>query len=125
MRILSYLEYENPYTDYQLKLNMLKVFGKQKSYDFYSQPFKPELITELFGGWTLGTMTDEDDKLYFVANSDKYRIEFSLETGSEFIFYGYDYTISKHDIIKGRTDLLPRTLDDFITDAARAGINLE
>jgi len=87
--------------------------------EFYCQPFKPEMITELFEGWTL-----EYDG-YYVANSAKFVIEFCTEDGGEFHFYMYDYMKSEQILILGQTDILPRTLDDFINDATRAGIELE
>lgn len=69
------------------------------------QPFKPELITELFEGW------NEDDDVY--------------EHGDIFIDYdcnadGLNMCFSGISVVS-----IPRTLDEFISDCKRAGIELE
>lgn len=69
------------------------------------QPFKPELITELFEGW------NKDDDVY--------------EHGDIFIDYdcnadGLNMCFSGISVVS-----IPRTLDEFISDCKRAGIELE
>ena len=74
--------------------------------EFYSQEFKPELITELFEGWELS-----EDGVYY--NGD--------------IFIDYDCNGDGLNICYSGVSIvpMPRTLDDFITDCQRAGIELE
>ncbi len=79
--------------------------------DHVNQPFTPELITKYFKGW------EELSNGYYVA---KYELK------------NYDVTLNRRDksccYEKGLDTYwfkFPRTLDDFITDCQRAGIELE
>jgi len=93
-------------------------FGKMadraidKAIDFYSQPFKPELIMELFKGVSI------EDEHYYIG------------------LYGFVFPVPPHiglahKIKKGKDPLqIPNffyieTLNDFISDCKRAGIDLE
>ena len=80
--------------------NTALTFHKLK--DFYSQPFKPELITELFEGWK------GECRIYFYDNKVSYEITIYVEPGNN-IYFG----------------ALPQTLNDFISDCNRAGSELE
>lgn len=68
---------------------------ERKITSFYSQPFKPEMITELFVGWERKVT-----KVEYAMPSEK----FEYYTGVAFI--------------------PPVTLNDFISDCQRAGIEL-
>lgn len=74
--------------------------------DFYNQEFKPELITELFEGWT-------DNKLGFFTDKINNHIDFAVYGG-----YVIDNRVTPSAFKN------PRTLDDFINDTSRAGIKL-
>ena len=94
--------------------NTALTFHKLK--DFYSQPFKPELITELFEGWkfewqnkskSIESSTGEC-RIYFYDNKVSYEITIYVEPENN-IYFG----------------ALPQTLNDFISDCNRAGSELE
>ena len=125
MKVLSYLEFSKDsnwdkwhiYT--QLETNQqykhildLKELGLIKWYSKrVGVPFKPELITELFAGWGCDV---EDDSYWFRNNHDKINYARSEMGG----YIQYDSTLMN------QTFDIPRTLDDFITDCQRAGIEL-
>lgn len=75
-------------------------------YRFYSQPFKPELITELLEGWVIEYYDGINWYQYPKVAGCSFRWENNTLSG-----YRYFSNI--------------RTLDDFITDCQRAGITLE
>jgi len=79
--------------------NTALTFHKLK--DFYSQPFKPELITELFEGWKYET--DLYEGLYYNPKTSK---------------------IIRRDGDVGLNTYAPDTINDFISDCNRAGIEL-
>ena len=84
------------------------IYGEHHTLEeFYSQPFKPELITELFEGWKVTGTTYYPKERFNVVFDDP--IYYKIFDFSE----GYDYLI-----------MLPRTLDDFIRDCERAGVEL-
>jgi hypothetical protein len=85
--------------------------------DFYSQKFKPELITELFEGFKQDMYFDKS-RLWQIKK--KYRIDFS--NGELEINYN---TMNMPLWRKKLTSIFPRTLDDFINDCQRAGIELK
>lgn len=70
--------------------------------DFYSQPFKSELITELFEGWKTY------DSLGYLHRGNAIAVRNNL----------YMYNLSSWQNP-------PRTLDDFINDCQRYNIELE
>jgi len=124
MKVLNYLEFRrlicfaNEQEEaiqaqvYEYRIN--QIAGTMVVLDFYSQPFKPELITELFERWNKDLWDVELNKPYqtyfyhnkkIVIRENKY-IEYWNETYCEDMHY-------------------PRTFDDFINDCQRAGIELE
>jgi len=113
MKVLSYLEY-NQQTDGDLvPLWALDAWGN--STNFYSQPFKPEMIVELFEGW-------QEQEDYNYINKDEFGYCLIQCSDDE----------SRWNYIKQRKTFateynglyIPRTLDDFINDCQRAGIEL-
>lgn len=119
MRVLSNLEYEilrlqaiaHPafFDDlffYDKKFT--KIIGGEKGNHtlFYAQPFKPELITELFEGWKL------IGKCHYHNDENCIRIEGENEN----IYYQGKKT---------RRWFFPKNLDQFINMCSDAGIELE
>ena len=86
-------------------------FGKMadraidKAIDFYSQPFKPELITELFKGWWY----DSDDNCY--KDSIGFAFEFSQN--------GYLFFLPNRGKHEMDSCIRINTLNDFISDCNR------
>ncbi len=83
---------------------------------FYNQEFKHELISELFKG--------------FVQHGNySYSESIVYENGNFSIVFNKNYKNLMIIIIAGNTDgnkfLMPRTIDEFITDCQKAGIKLE
>ena len=106
MEVLSYLELwqkDNKYIDKYCE------FLERDSVDFYSQPFKPELITELFAGWEFVTINIRKQYQNYIEKDVLIIIAFNE----------YQY------VINGVAYHIPRTLDEFITDFKRAGIELK
>ena len=89
---------------------MERISGGKAPDEFFTQQFKPELITELFEGWYL----EDDDKCRYYCQTNIGGV-YAHVSGS-----GY-FDI----ILDGRVYPHPRTLDDFITDCQRSGIELE
>jgi hypothetical protein len=86
-------------------------------HEFTQQPFKPELIMELFEGWEI--YSDEyshNDCPEYVYKLWEYYILFIRES---------HYTMSKKGKFPICNFLFPRTLDDFIGDCQRGGIELK
>lgn len=69
--------------------------------EFYSQPFKPEMITELFEGWE-----GYDGHYYYKKQAI------------------FDFGYTNYEIKSNINWKIPRTLNDFISDCNRAGIEL-
>lgn len=105
-------------------LNFLEWYLKQADDDinrditvanFLNKPFKPGMITELFEGW-INSSNSFNDKIYtlkheeFVDGNTEWRLIFSRIHG-----VNYWNGLSLH---------FPKTLDHFITDCQRAGIEL-
>ena len=116
MKVLSFLELINIGWEEEFLHQILHRFNqntdKEDIAQFYSQPFRPELITELFEGWGCDV---EDDSYWFRNNHDKINYARSEMGG----YIQYDSTLMN------QTFDIPRTLDDFINDCQRAGIELE
>lgn len=126
MKVLSYLEY----TDYvvsditglvYIQENIppdLRVITPICSLDelmsFYSQPFRPELITELFEGW------------WYDKAKEKYLSNYEDNGKTSYLYLNicFETNYASYNIC-GIVLPFPRTLDDFITDCERAGIQLE
>lgn len=125
MKVYNYLEFCKSSVFYQMDFEgwLKRHYNTQciNALNFYDQPFKPELITELFVGWRevpmgyFGNPMKNPPIVIYETDIDK--IEFDTDGG--------DYSIipkkNKHDI---RYNFFPRTLDDFINDCQRAGIEL-
>ena len=122
MKVLSFIEYTNLtfiesheyFIPFETFLSKHIKWSENEDGDwdilkFYSQPFKPELITELFEGWET-----KDFSLYKNDNSHR-DIRFND---------GITYNFELNDFIE-ENNYYPRTLDDFINDCQRAGIELE
>lgn len=78
-----------------------------KVHDFYSQPFKPEMIVECFEGWRM-----EVDVCY---RHDKADVSIVVFPYHLWMRVGMNTPIETHN---------PSTLDQFISDCQRAGIEL-
>ena len=89
---------------------MERISGGKAPDEFFTQQFKPELITELFSGWYRG---DEGKGKYY-CQTNRGGVYAHIPDGDYF-----DY------ILDGRPYPYPRTLDDFINDAERVGIELK
>lgn len=75
--------------------------------DFYSQPFKPEMITEYFEGWNT-----TNGKFYFKDNSDKFEFGEDTQSSVKIVrFFPHSFFV-------------PKTLSQFITNCIQAGIKL-
>ena len=120
-KVLSYLEVvKATFEDKDVDRDSYLIEVLENDMNFYSQPFKPELITELFGGWKY-------DGLLFT--NKNYEIQFTKYQLMEILGY---YSDDDCGIINGVNEngklfyevIIPRTLDEFITDCQRAGIEL-
>jgi len=92
--------------------------------NFYSLPFKPELITELFEGWG-----EHQNKIYSCRfdrigkGSYNNIIEVFFSDKVDRISYG-NSIIRNHHPQNIVMSILPKSLNDFISDCQRAGIEL-
>jgi len=84
---------------------------------FYSQPFKPELIVELFEDVRINQLTGG-----WVFNNG-YFIEYIID-GNNRHYQIISLLKLRNDNIELVKTQMPRTLDDFINDCQRAGIEL-
>lgn len=110
MKAITFLEWLVSQSD--LNLTDLHIDGKLKTAAFfYSQPFKPELITELFEGWEL-------------IGDDKYsngKITYSIPLNQIFTHYE-----EEDDSDLWLKDLVCiGTLNDFISDCDRVNKELK
>ena len=102
--------------------------------NFYSQPFKPDMITEFFDGWEYGVVRDKTDE-----HGNYAIMEINQKFGDTDICFHFDsnstnlMTVFYNTDLKNRTDIkdwdeeefyYPKTLNDFISDCNRAGIEL-
>ena len=99
--------------------------------DFYSQPFKPEMIAELFEGWA----SDGYQRYINTDDTDDKHFEFMICFEENCPDY-YDLRINGEVLIQKEFDnwqkipseilqhVRPTTLDHFISDCERAGIEL-
>jgi hypothetical protein len=81
---------------------------------FYSQVFKPELITELFEGWELNII----DGIEQIRRIQPFC---AIEFYKKYVAY---IIVDNCNCTDTTRTFLPRTLDDFISDCQRAGIEL-
>ena len=79
---------------------------------FYAQPFKPELITELFDNWEI-----KDGYNYIEYKNSGAILRIWHNEPNEIIIF-------KKKVLSGKSTFTIRTLDDFICDCQRAGIEL-
>lgn len=126
MKVLSYLEMINDNDDYHFEFlkfmesKGFSIIGNQYYKGvakFYSQPFKPELITELFEGWEKSKDTD-----IILSYSDKDYIIFWQKSIPSIMNVDYKDNNKSLDIQEYWT---PCRLNDFINDCQQAGIELE
>ncbi len=89
--------------------------------NFYSQPFKPELITELFKGWKESN-TDEIEE-HFAVWGKKGQFYF-FPTRKQMVFFHKMGSTLVDDSHEYELPYLPATLNNFISDCQRAGIEL-
>lgn len=103
--------------------------------DWYSQPFKPELITELFEGWEINHRTHQNT---LQVQTEKYFINFYISSKKESMMEMFFSTKSNFTVLvspKNYIDrmiehenyrvMTPSTLDEFISDSLRNGIELK
>jgi len=120
MKVLSYLELCNaPFEEISNFNKWLGttdfVQGKPEKYTsrlFYSQPFRPELITELFEGWTY----DDSNYIYWYEPDNSDYVASINEDNNDLIIDS-----PKNNL----TVIMPKTLDRFICNCQDAGIELE
>lgn len=121
MKTINFLEW--------YKQNILLVEGTLEEYEanhnatikvwqFYSQPFKPEMITELFEGWH--RVLESKTRIHYANDITGIRFDYfihPLDTPKEslmsYSMKGQRYRINDN-----------MTLNDFISDCQRAGIEL-
>ena len=80
----------------------------EKLHDFYSQPFKPEMITELFEGWEC-VSHGEDGYEY------NYKGEYVVEISSDLETLNIGYVDDKEIIALMPEIKLPKSLDTFLS----------
>jgi len=118
MKVLNFLEWVLSRKEQHAKDNSKKavndalcdIYGTQR---FYSQPFKPEMITELFENASQSFLT-----LWVFSgkpNEEGYQ-NYNVELGHENYYYRCFGIVHKFPN--------PQTLNDFISDCQRAGIEL-
>lgn len=122
MKVLSYLEmnrkfYSPVIKEYEESFNHIATIANgdynMNIFEFYSQPFKPELITELFEGWY------HDHA--FTYRWNKRSLHHKIKIDKDLSFYEmWADTKRTQPIFLQKL----RTLDDFINDCQRAGIEL-
>lgn len=113
MKALSYLELNASEKKYESKQYwMLDVYDFKDCIEFYSQPFKQDLITQLFEGFVLVDNYRGTCGIY-CKKSD-------INTPILLFYINGSYEIN--GVKFGR---LPETLDEFLTDAKRAKFELE
>lgn len=129
MKVLSFIEYTNltfiesyeyfiPFETF-LSKHIKWSENEDGEWDilkFYSQSFKPELIVELFEGWN-----KINDKHY---DNFKYTDSAHIDKDYQSLHFTRTYMEVTYKCQTKRF-YIPRTLDDFINDTQRAGIELE
>ena len=113
MKVLSYLELMNPVDKsglYSQICRHIEKIWQGHLLHFYSQPFKFELITELFDGWEY----DEWNEIFWY-EPDNNDVVASISEDNQTILYNFTYEWR---------NIIPETLDDFIRDCQRINIPL-
>jgi len=94
--------------------NIKVVMSTLEIKDFYSQKFRPEMVTEYFEGWELTAKIQPEFR------NEDYSITFPIDricifTKKQFLYNSDEYY----------NHLLPKTLSQFITNAIQSGIKLK
>jgi len=129
MKVLNYLEFNIRFAkqdifSYEYRdflLHKLKIKGFEDFMGFYCQSFKPELITELFDGWE----KEEERQTPFGYVYDYVAANTLIHIRMITDYRGRRPTMIRYYSESNAGFYFPRTLDDFITDCQRAGIELE
>lgn len=135
MKVLNFLQHE---TDEEISLEWYNDFhniiirkGYIDAYDipmvaqFFAQPFNPEMIVELFEGWEEGLDNYVISKYYDPEEGHFAKYRYIIEIDFPYKIYKvYEYKQElKEELVYFSKP--PRTLDEFIIDCQRAGIELE
>ena len=123
MKVLNYLQYSCSSIAVQVEFDKYLKRFYQDAREFYSQPFKPELITELFEGWEYDGILEEN-----ILNKDGSIIETINFRNFSTNEYNDDISIYEEKgyiLIEGTGFIIPITLDDFIRDCQRIGLELK
>lgn len=99
---------EHRHIEYYEKKDLSQLFEYQK---FVSQPFRPEMIERLFEEFEKSTL-----KSFFSKSSI---IRFHIPCENFYCLLPDKYSLD-YEVIR-----MPKTLNDFISDCQRAGIDLE
>ncbi len=91
------------------------ILACDKYFDFVSQTFKPEMIIELFEGFEIDNL-EKFGVGYFYGLTG---ITFCKEEGEQMCRHYFIKSIITYELF------MPTTLNDFISDCQRAGIDLE
>ncbi len=130
MKAVTYLEWsnleyaQNRYSADTAGMMLLSKWLKKDKQvrDFYSQPFKPEMITEYFEGWIFCSVPMDKDNDNYRNKAQHVRIWFYLESDWQRTMRVKVFPVDKNKQVFDF--ILPKTLDHFISDALRAGIEL-
>jgi len=87
---------------------------------FYSQPFKPEIITEYFKGWEMGI--DKEGDLYVTDNYEEFSFYNDSDTSIRYMRMKY---LEMPNVIPEQLIEMPKTLSQFITNCIQSNIKLE
>ena len=131
MKVVNFLEWYKSTTE-QSRANILNTGGSIDAIaNFYSQPFKPEMITELLEGWK----ENENEREYDACSEtlvgrfyEKINAPYDADIAFPMLDVSMDLTIMVNcgedwDGLKN-SFIYPKTLNDFISDCQRAGIEL-
>ena len=130
MKVISYLELSRSFERHIYRpLENFIAYKNQfpTAVEFYALPITPELIEELFEGW----VEDFERNIKYDLDEEYTKIISVSSRGIETIRvseYGINYNSETVIWINSEGfywQKLPRTLDEFITDCQRAGIELE
>jgi hypothetical protein len=121
MKAITFLEWLNSNIIYE----RVQKYNLHEQINFYSQPFKPEMIVEFFEGWhKVGK-----GEIYYVDGCDQYYFQYEIDgkkftTSIEFFIAESAYTIDGDYYKRFPNKFNTLTLDHFISDCQRAGIEL-
>lgn len=124
MKAVNYLDWSDKYFRANT-FDSIKIRVISEKIVFYSQPFKPELITELFEGWEEHFKQSDWSFMYFYYINNPYKYwQLGIKNSNEYYLYYFKYVNGNSVITKNYDFYKPTTLDDFIRDCQRAGIEL-